>query len=107
MFHMIVIFINKTATRILEISESWDYLSILENYQDYICSKEKEKASLTSSTLPPFLLIQNPNSNWKHQQKEEQAKQRKKENRLKKVEEQITELKRTQERTFQKLCILT
>ena len=95
-------FINKTATRILEISDH-GLTSYPGNYQDYIAQKEKEKASLTSSTASSVSVDTESKLDWK-QQKEEQAKQRKKENRLKKVEEQITELETKQE-DFQKLCL--
>ena len=88
-------FINKTATRILEISDH-GLTSYPGNYQDYIAQKEKEKASLTSSTASSVSVDTESKLDWK-QQKEEQAKQRKKENRLKKVEEQITELETKQE----------
>lgn len=88
-------FINKTATRILEISDH-GLTSYPGNYQDYITQKEKEKASLTSSTASSVSVDTESKLDWK-QQKEEQAKQRKKENRLKKVEEQITELETKQE----------
>ena len=87
--------INKTATRILEISDH-GLTSYPGNYQDYIAQKEKEKASLTSSTASSVSVDTESKLDWK-QQKEEQAKQRKKENRLKKVEEQITELETKQE----------
>ena len=88
-------FINKTATRILEISDH-GLTSYPGNYQDYITQKQKEKASLTSSTASSVSVDTESKLDWK-QQKEEQAKQRKKENRLKKVEEQITELETKQE----------
>lgn len=88
-------FINKTATRILEISDH-GLTSYPGDYQDYIAQKEKEKASLTSSTASSVSVDTESKLDWK-QQKEEQAKQRKKENRLKKVEEQITELETKQE----------
>ena len=88
-------FINKTATRILEISDH-GLTSYPGNYQDYIAQKEKEKASLTSSTASSVSVDTESKLDWK-QQKEEQAKQRKKENRLKKVEAQITELETQQE----------
>ena len=74
-------FINKTATRILEISDH-GLTSYPGNYQDYIAQKEKEKASLTSSTASSVSVDTESKLDWK-QQKEEQAKQRKKENRLK------------------------
>ena len=69
-------FINKTATRILEISDH-GLTSYPGNYQDYIAQKEKEKASLTSSTASSVSVDTESKLDWK-QQKEEQAKQKKK-----------------------------
>ena len=88
-------FINKTATRILEISDH-GLTSYPGNYQDYIAQKEKEKAALNAASTSAVSVDTEAKLDWK-QQKEEQAKQRKKENRLKKVEEQITELETKQE----------
>lgn len=86
-------FINKTATRILEISKD-GLTSYPGNYQDYLAQKEKEitlqSAEKISSEATESKL------DWQ-QQKEAQAKQRKKENRLKKVEETITELEERQQ----------
>ena len=54
-------FINKTATRILEISDH-GLTSYPGNYQDYIAQRKKKRHLLLLLLLPPFLLIQNPNS---------------------------------------------
>ena len=89
-------FINKTATRILEISDH-GLTSYPGNYQDYISQKEKEKAAyLSLNSNSSASSDTEAKLDWK-QQKEEQAKQRKRENRLKKVEDMITELETKQE----------
>lgn len=86
-------FINKTATRILEISK--DGLSSYPgNYQDYLSQKEKEITLQSAENLSSEAT--ESKLDWQ-QQKEAQAKQRKKENRLKKVEETITELEERQQ----------
>lgn len=94
-------FINRTATRILDLT-SKQLLSYIGNYDYYLEKKEfVEQAYLStlaydqSSTSKAYT---EANSNepdtkmdWK-QQKEEQAKLRKKQNDLKKIEEEITKL---------------
>lgn len=91
-------FINKTATRILEISDH-GLTSYPGNYMILLLRRKKKRHLLLLLLLPPFLLIQNPNSIG-NSKKKNKAKQRKKENRLKKVEEQITELETKSRRTF-------
>ena len=88
-------FINKTATRILEISDH-GLTSYPGNYQDYITQKDKEKAALSDASAAAVSVDTEAKLDWK-QQKEEQAKQRKRENRLKKVEDMITNLETKQE----------
>ena len=88
-------FINKTATRILEISDH-GLTSYPGNYQNYIAQKEKEKAALNAASTSAVSVDTEAKLDWK-QQKEEQAKQRKRENRLKKVEDMITDLETKQE----------
>lgn len=85
-------FINKTATRILEISRD-SLASYPGNYQDYLHQKEKE--SVSSETTVKEAKTTESKLDWQ-QQKELQAKQRKKENRLKKVEDKITRLEARQ-----------
>lgn len=85
-------FINKTATKILEISKD-GLTSYPGNYQDYLHQKEKEAAS--SETAVKETKTTESKLDWQ-QQKELQAKQRKKENRLKKVEDEITRLEERQ-----------
>lgn len=86
-------FINKTATRILEISNN-GLTSYSGNYQDYLSQKEKEAAITTEKEKAAD--ITESKLDWQ-QQKETQAKQRKKENRLKKIEETITALEERQQ----------
>lgn len=85
-------FINKTATRILEISKD-GLTSYPGNYQDYLHQKEKE--NVQESEKQKERSVSESKLDWQ-QQKELQAKQRKKENRLKKVEEEITRLEEEQ-----------
>lgn len=95
-------FINKTATRILEISSN-GLTSYPGNYQDYLAEKEKEKIAKQQTTEKTENVTTSKLS-WQ-QQKEEQAKQRKKENRLKKVEDQITELEERQEELSSQMAL--
>lgn len=95
-------FINKTATRILEISSN-GLTSYPGNYQDYLAQKEKEKIAKQQTTEKTENVTTSKLS-WQ-QQKEEQAKQRKKENCLKKVEEQITELEERQEELSSQMAL--
>lgn len=95
-------FINKTATRILEISSD-GLTSYPGNYQDYLTQKEKEKIAKQQTTEKTENVTTSKLS-WQ-QQKEEQAKQRKKENRLKKVEDQITELEERQEELSSQMAL--
>ena len=87
-------FINKTATRILEISDH-GLTSYPGNYQDYIAQKEKKRHLLLLLLLPPFLLIQNPNSIGNSKRRTSQTE--KKENRLKKSKSRSQSWKRKQE----------
>lgn len=85
-------FINRTASRILELSDS-SFLNYLGNYDYYL-----EKKVLPSPTAP-LPSRPEPESasklDWQ-QQKEEQARLRKKENDLKKCEEAISDLEARQ-----------
>lgn len=84
-------FINKTATRILDLQEK-QLTNYIGNYDYYLEKKEElSPVSITSeSTKSSDSLGKN---DWQ-KQKEEQAKQRKKENELKRVEEEITSLEK-------------
>ena len=83
-------FINRTATRILELSEQ-GITSYLGNYDDYLFEKEKQSAgSATENDIKESKETANKRD-WK-QAKEEQAKERKRLNDLKKTEQRIDEL---------------
>ncbi len=82
-------FVNQIATRILELKEE-TFLNYIGNYDYYLEKKETMNALLTSV---PASMKQAPSSesgalDWKTQ-KEEQSKERKRQNALKKIEEQI------------------
>ncbi len=87
-------FVNKTAHRILELT-SKQFVNYIGNYDYYL---EKREAVLAAHNIVETAAVKNtaaaPSENkldWKAQ-KEEQAKQRKKENDLKKCEEKIAAL---------------
>ncbi|MEE1314018.1 MAG: ABC-F family ATP-binding cassette domain-containing protein [Lachnospiraceae bacterium] len=86
-------FINKTATRILELNQ--EHLDEYKgNYDYYLQKKEEliEKSSLTSSSISKNTTEESEvKLDWK-QQKEEQARLRKRANALKKLEERIAQL---------------
>ena len=94
-------FINKTATRILEISKD-GLTSYPGNYQDYLHQKEKE--NVQESEKQKERSVSESKLDWQ-QQKELQAKQRKKENRLKKVEEEITRLEEEQAKLQEEMLL--
>ena len=84
-------FINTTATRILDLDEG-----VLVNYignYDYYLEKHDilSPASSASGAAPESDILSAAKLDWK-QQKEEQARQRKRENDLKKTENEIFEL---------------
>ena len=85
-------FINRTASRILELSEK-QLNNYIGNYDYYL--EKKEALSATPSTDTPKASAPAAETvsktDWK-QQKEEQAKQRKRENDLKKCEKEIERL---------------
>lgn len=91
-------FINKTAGRILDLT-CGQMLNYIGNYDYYLEKKEAVEAAL----LPTGSNSENPDSektsevkeDWKAQ-KEELARQRKRENDLKKCEQQITSLEERQ-----------
>lgn len=86
-------FINKTATRILELNQ--EHLDEYKgNYDYYLQKKEEliEKSSLTSSSISKNTTEESEvKLDWR-QQKEEQARLRKRANALKKLEERIAQL---------------
>lgn len=84
-------FINKTATRIIELSQK-QFTNYIGNYDYYL--EKKELLSPTVSDTPATSALQEPSAqklDWK-QQKEQQAILRKKENELKKCEDRIARL---------------
>lgn len=86
-------FINKTATRIMDLTQNI-LLNYIGNYDYYIEKKDEvEKVHLEASSTSKDVVeeISTGMLDWK-QQKEEQARIRKKENDLKKTEEQIHQL---------------
>ena len=88
-------FINKTATRILDLTNQ-QILNYIGNYDYYLEKKEQvERTYLAEATSSAAASMAEQENNglldWK-QQKEEQARLRKKQNDLKKIEDQITAL---------------
>lgn len=81
-------FINKTASRILELTDQ-TLINYLGNYEYYL--EKKEETSLTPETGTALAADSDTKTDWKSQ-KEQQAKVRKKENDLKKCEASISEL---------------
>lgn len=82
-------FINKTATRILELSPSKGLHSYPGDYQHYLSEKEKEGTEELQTVEAES--ASDTKLSWQ-KQKEEEAKRRKIENRLKKVESDIERL---------------
>lgn len=86
-------FINKTATRILDLTNH-NLVNYIGNY-DYYMEKHEELTKIYApETQEEVAIPQTESSNksdWK-QQKEEQAKKRKRENELKKTESEIEQL---------------
>lgn len=83
-------FINKTATRILELSSD-GITSYLGNYDDYVYEKEKLAVNVTAVNEPKKQEESDNKRDWKLA-KEEQAKERKRQNDIKKIEAKIEEL---------------
>lgn len=88
-------FINRTATRILDLTQK-QLVNYIGNYDYYLEKKEaNEQAQLTTPVEPATDTADNGASDSKltwQQQKEEQARLRKKQNALNKVEKEISEL---------------
>lgn len=89
-------FINRTASRILELSGN-QLTNYLGNYDYYLEKREEAASAALSSAESDALSNAVPEKetasklDWK-EQKEQQAKQRKKENELKRIEERIEQL---------------
>ena len=90
-------FINRTASRILELTAQ-TFVNYIGNYDYYLEKKDILTASLSSSNPVATAPVADSETkvDWK-QQKEEQAKLRKKENDLKKCEEKIEKLEEKKE----------
>ena len=88
-------FINRTATRILELTEQ-TFVNYIGNYDYYLEKKDELTQAYTGvSSAPSDVCAPEPESQAKlswQEQKEAQAKERKRQNELKKTEECITEL---------------
>ena len=99
-------FINKTATRILDLTNR-QLLNYIGNYDYYLEKKETvETALLTKITehIPTKTTESENKLDWKAQ-KEEQAKLRKRENDLKKCEEEISLLEAKQKELDEKMAL--
>lgn len=88
-------FINRTATRILELSGQ-RLRNYLGNYDYYMEKKAEENAATSEAaelkkSADTELCAKDGSTDWK-KQKEEKARQRKKENELKRCEDRIEEL---------------
>lgn len=95
-------FVNKTATRILELSTEHGLKSYHGDYQQYVKQKERE-AIETDATLPPSDTVSETKLDWK-KQKEHEALKRKQQNRLKKVEDSIEDLEAKQQELEEEMC---
>lgn len=82
-------FINKTATRILELTQK-EFVNYIGNYDYYLEKKDALRPAAVEDNAP-VKAESAKKTDWK-QQKELQAKQRKRENDLKKCEERISVL---------------
>lgn len=83
-------FINRTASRILELSGE-SFVNYIGNYDYYLEKKNVLSSPRTAAQPVPSAVDTESKADWK-QQKEEQARLRKRENDLKKCEERIAKL---------------
>ena len=83
-------FINKTASRILELTQK-EFVNYIGNYDSYLEKREILTPVSVSETAAPADKPSTQKLDWK-QQKESQAQARKRENDLKKTETRIEEL---------------
>lgn len=86
-------FINQTASRILDLVNG-NFVNYIGNYDYYLEKKDELTAAYTTSATVLTDISSTPSENkldWKAQ-KEAQAKERKRQNDLKKIEERISEL---------------
>lgn len=98
-------FINQTATRILELTHQ-TFLNYLGNYDYYLEKKDTLIQTVPEKSTPGVAVAPTTESStkadWK-QQKEQQAKERKRENDLKKCEKEIETLEQRNEEIDQLL----
>lgn len=87
-------FVNQTATRILELTGE-TFINYLGNYDYYLEKKEELTALYTAPTVaePTKAAPETAGADWKAQ-KEEQARERKRRNDMKKIEEKIDSLEK-------------
>ena len=87
-------FVNQTATRILELTGE-TFINYLGNYDYYLEKKEELTALYTAPTVaePAKAATETAGADWKAQ-KEEQARERKRRNDMKKIEEKIDSLEK-------------
>ena len=83
-------FINKTATRIMELTNQ-EFINYIGNYDYYLEKKDILTPVAAPTTSSTVVAETSQKLDWK-QQKEQQALQRKKENELKKCEDRIAVL---------------
>lgn len=83
-------FINRTASRILELT-GHTFVNYIGNYDYYLEKKDVLSVSLPAASQTASAADSESKADWK-QQKEEQARQRKRENDLKKCETRIEKL---------------
>ena len=87
-------FVNQTATRILELTGE-TFINYLGNYDYYLEKKEELTALYTAPTVAVSTktVPETAGADWKAQ-KEEQARERKRRNNMKKIEEKIDSLEK-------------
>ena len=95
-------FINKTATRILELSPKDGLHSYPGDYQHYLLEKEKEGTKEVQDAETES--VSDTKLSWQ-KQKEKDAKRRKRENRLKKIEQEIEELEAENTKLDEEMCL--
>ena len=95
-------FINKTATRILELSPSKGLHSYSGDYQHYLFEKEKEGTEELQTAEGEN--VSDTKLNWQ-KQKEEEARRRKTKNRLKRVESEIERLEEENTKLEEEMCL--
>jgi len=86
-------FINKTATRILELTNQ-NFINYIGNYDYYLEKREILSKPPTAPSEPAISKEEGAKQDWKVQ-KDEQARIRKRQNDLKKTEEEIARLEAT------------